>query len=128
MRIAGVVIPDQKRVEIALTYIFGIGRTQAQKIMKQAKIPEEVRTKDLTPDQSNAIREIVEKQYRVEGDLRREIQSNIKRLKDIRAYRGVRHMKRLPAHGQSTKRKARTVRGNVKKSVGSGRQRAASKT
>ncbi len=128
MRIAGVVIPDQKRVEIALTYIFGIGRTQAQKIMKQAKIPEEVRTKDLTPDQSNAIREIVEKQYRVEGDLRREIQSNIKRLKDIRAYRGVRHMKRLPAHGQSTKRNARTVRGNVKKSVGSGRQRAASKT
>ena len=128
MRIAGVVIPDQKRVEIALTYIFGIGRTQAQKIMKQAAIPSEVRTKDLTSEQSNAIREIVEKQYRVEGDLRREIQSNIKRLKDIRSYRGVRHMKRLPAHGQSTKRNSRTVRGNTKKSVGSGRQRAASKT
>ena len=128
MRIAGVVIPDQKRVEIALTYIFGIGRTQASKIMKLAKIPAEVRTKDLTAEQSNAIREIVEKQYRVEGDLRREIQSNIKRLKDIRSYRGVRHMKRLPVRGQSTKRNSRTVRGNAKKSVGSGRQRASSKT
>lgn len=128
MRIAGVVIPDQKRVQVALTYIFGIGETQAQKIMQLAKIPQDVRTKDLTSEQSNAIREIVEKQYRVEGDLRREIQANIKRLKDIKTYRGIRHMRHLPSRGQSTKRNARTVRGNVKKSVGSGRQRATSKT
>ena len=128
MRIAGANIPDQKRVEIALTYIFGIGRTRANLIMKQAGIPFETRTKDLTSEQSNAIREIVEKHYRVEGDLRRETQSHIKRLKDIKSYRGIRHMKRLPARGQSSKRNARTVRGNVKKSIGSGRKRASSKT
>ncbi len=128
MRIAGAIVPDHKRVEIALTYIFGIGRTRARDIVRQAKISPDIRVKDLASEQANAIREIVEKQYRVEGDLRREIQGHIKRLRDIRTYRGVRHMKRLPVRGQSTKRNSRTVRGNVKKSIGSGRQRAASKT
>ncbi len=121
-RIAGVTIPAQKRVVIGLTYILGIGETTAKKILAKAKVDESIRVKDLSPDQENAIRTIVEKEYRVEGDLRREILGNIKRLKDLGAYRGVRHMKRLPVHGQRTKTNSRTVRGNVRKTAGSGRR------
>jgi small subunit ribosomal protein S13 len=121
-RIAGVSLPSQKRIVIALQYIFGVGATRAQQVLAKAKVSEDVRVKDLTPDQENAIRTIVEKEYRTEGDLRRDNLSNIKRLKDIGAYRGTRHMKGLPARGQRTKSNSRTVRGNVRKTAGSGRR------
>ena len=128
MRILGADIPDDKKVEIALTYVFGIGRTRAREILENTKIDFSKKPKELTPQELNKIKEYVEKNYKVEGDLRREIASDIKRLKDIRCYRGIRHLKRLPVRGQSTKRNSRTVRGNVRKSVGSGRKKAASKT
>jgi small subunit ribosomal protein S13 len=121
-RIAGVSLPSQKRIVIALQYIFGVGTTLAQQVLVKANVSEDVRVKDLTPDQENAIRTIVEKEYRTEGDLRRDNLSNIKRLKDIGAYRGTRHMKGLPARGQRTKSNSRTVRGNVRKTAGSGRR------
>ena len=128
MRILGADIPDNKKVEIALTYVFGIGRSRAREILENTKIDFSKKPKELTPQELNKIKEYVEKNYKVEGDLRREIASNIKRLKDIKCYRGIRHIKRLPVRGQSTKRNSRTVRGNVRKSVGSGRKKAASKT
>lgn len=122
MRLAGVSIPTNKRVVIALTYVYGIGNTTAQKIVKQAKIEAPTRVKDLTPDQENAIRVIVEKELRVEGELRRDVQSAIKRLKDIGSYRGSRHKAGLPVRGQRTKTNSRTTRGNVRKTAGSGRR------
>lgn len=128
MRILGADIPDDKKVEIALTYVFGIGRTRAREILENTNIDFSKKSKELTPQELNKIKEYVEKNYKVEGDLRREIASDIKRLKDIRCYRGIRHLKRLPVRGQSTKRNSRTIRGNVRKSVGSGRKKAASKT
>ncbi|MFH1632110.1 MAG: 30S ribosomal protein S13 [bacterium] len=121
-RIAGVTLPSNKRIVIGLTYIYGIGSTRAGKILKAAEVDENTRVKDLTPDQENAIRTIVEKQYRVEGELRREVLGNIKRMKEVGAYRGTRHIKRLPARGQRTKTNSRTVRGNVRKTAGSGRR------
>lgn len=127
MRVAGVSIPTNKRVVIALTYVFGIGNTTAKKIVKQVNLDESLRVKDLTPDQENAIRTIVEKEYRVEGELRRDVMAHIKRLKDIGSYRGTRHRLGLPARGQRTKTNSRTVRGNVRKTAGSGR-RIVSKT
>lgn len=126
-RIAGVTIPTNKRVVIALTYIHGIGQTSAKKIMKQANIDEQLRVKDLSLDQENAIRQIVEKEHKVEGELRRDVLSHIKRLKEIGSYRGARHSAGLPARGQRTKTNSRTVRGNVRKTAGSGR-RVVSKT
>lgn len=126
-RIAGVLIPSNKRVVIALTYVHGIGRTTAQKILKQTNIDESTRVKDLTPDQENAIRTIVEKEHKVEGELRREVLGNIKRLKDINCYRGLRHKAGLPVRGQRTKSNSRTVRGNKRNTAGSGR-RVVSKT
>jgi small subunit ribosomal protein S13 len=121
-RIAGVALPSNKRIIIALQYIYGVGATRAQQVLAKAKVGEDVRVKDLSADQENTIRTIVEKEYRVEGDLRRDNLSNIKRLKDIGAYRGTRHMKGLPARGQRTKTNSRTVRGNVRKTAGSGRR------
>lgn len=121
-RIAGVSLPSQKRVIIALEYIYGIGPKRAKEVLERAKVSGDIRVKDLTPDQENAIRVIVEKEYRVEGELRREILSHIKRLKDIGSYRGSRHMRKLPARGQRTKSNSRTVRGNVRKTAGSGRR------
>ncbi len=121
-RIAGVTIPAQKRIVIGLTYIYGIGDVRANKILKQAKVDENIRAKDLTLEQENAIRVIVEKEYRVEGELRREVMGNIKRLKDIGSYRGSRHTKKLPVRGQRTKSNSRSVRGNVRKTAGSGRR------
>lgn len=128
MRILGADIPDDKKVEIALTYVFGIGRTRAREILENTKIDFSKKSKELTPQELNRIKEYVEKNYKVEGDLRREIASDIKRLKDIKCYRGIRHLKRLPVRGQSTKRNSRTIRGNIRKPVGSGRKKAASKT
>jgi len=126
-RIAGITIPSNKRVVIALTYIHGVGLTSSQKILKQVNVDESVRAKDLTAEQENAIRQIVEKDFKVEGELRREVQSHIKRLKEIGSYRGARHTANLPARGQRTKTNSRTVRGNVRRTAGSGR-RTVSKT
>ena len=126
-RIAGVNIPDNKRIEIALTYVYGIGRTLSNKILAQAKIDPNIRAQKLLPEETNRLKEIIEKGLRVEGELRRERMMNIKRLKDIGSYRGGRHAKGLPVRGQRTKTNTRTMRGNTRKTMGSGR-RAAEKT
>ncbi len=128
VRIAGVTIPNEKRIEIALTYIFGIGLTQSQKILKQTKVNPNSRVKDLSEDDINKLRVVVEKQYRVEGDLKRDIISNIKRLKEISSYRGLRHSRGLPVRGQRTKTNNRTVRGNIRKTAISGKKPAGQKT
>ncbi|OGL88490.1 30S ribosomal protein S13 [Candidatus Uhrbacteria bacterium RIFCSPLOWO2_02_FULL_51_9] len=127
-RIAGVTIPQDKRIVVALTYIYGVGPTTAAKIVAAAAINPETRTKNLTPEEENALRQLVEKSYKVEGDLRREVRSNIKRLMDIKSYRGVRHLRRLPVRGQRTRTNTRTVRGNVRRTMGSGRKPSAQKT
>lgn len=126
VRIAGVNLPNDKRVEIALTYIFGIGDTRSKAILASAKIDKNTRVKDLKEEEVNALRAEIEKKYTLEGDLRREILSNIKRLKEIGCYRGTRHTKRLPARGQRTKTNSRTVRGNKRVTMGSGKNKAAS--
>jgi len=126
VRISGVNLPNDKRIEIALTYIFGIGDTRSKAILADAKIDKNTRVKDLKEDEVNALRAEIEKKYTLEGDLRREIQSNIKRLKEIGCYRGTRHAKRLPARGQRTKTNSRTVRGNKRVTMGSGKNKAAS--
>ncbi len=113
-RIQGVDIPDNKRGEISLTYIYGIGRRSAQKILTQAGVDWNKRAKDWTDEESNAIRSIIAEQYRVEGALRSEVQMNIKRLMDIGCYRGLRHRKGLPVRGQTTKNNARTRKGKRK--------------
>jgi small subunit ribosomal protein S13 len=128
MRIAGITIPKEKRIVASLPYIYGIGAPQARKILAKAKISEDVRTKDLTEAEQDKLRAIVEKEYITEGDLRREVGANIKRLKDIKCYRGVRHMKHLPTRGQRTKTNSRTVRGNTRKTMGSGRKASGLKT
>lgn len=122
MRIAGTTIPENKRIEVALTYIFGIGKTKSKEILAQAKVLDNKRVKDLTESEENIIRELAEKN-RIEEDLRREISSNIKRLKDIKAYRGIRHSRRLPTRGQRTKTNSRTLRGNVRVTMGSGKRK-----
>lgn len=121
-RIAGVNIPENKRIEIALTYIYGIGRSLSKKILQQANIDYNKRAYQLTPDEVNKLKEIVEKNYKVEGELRREVMMNIKHLKDIGCWRGIRHIKKLPVRGQRTRTNTRTVRGNVRKTMGSGRR------
>lgn len=127
-RIAGVNIPDDKRIEIALTYVYGIGRTTSQRILDKLNIGSDIRSKDLTDQDINKLREEIEKNYRVEGDLRHERKMNVKRLKEINSYRGMRHQRGLPVHGQRTKTNNRTVRGNVRRTMGSGRRGAAEKT
>ncbi|EKD47174.1 MAG: 30S ribosomal protein S13 [uncultured bacterium] len=121
-RISGVNIPTEKRVVIALTYIYGIGNARAKKILQQAQVDESIRVKDLTDDQVNMIRTIIDKNFHVEGELRREVLQDVKRMKDINCYRGSRHAKRLPARGQRTKTNSRTVRGNKRLTAGSGRR------
>jgi small subunit ribosomal protein S13 len=110
-RISGVDIPREKRVEVALTYIYGIGLPTSQKILQQANVNPDTRVRDLTEDQVNRLREIVDRRYKVEGDLRREVALNIKRLQEIGSYRGTRHRRNLPARGQRTKTNARQRRG-----------------
>lgn len=127
-RIAGVNLPNDKRVEIGLTYIFGIGRPTAQKILKEAGVNPDSRVNKLTDEEVNKLRTIIEGKFKVEGNLKREILGNIKRLKEISSYRGSRHAKNLPARGQRTKTNSRTVRGNVRKTMLSGRRPAAQKT
>ncbi len=122
MRILGITIPDSKRLEIALTSLYGVGRSRSVYILNKAKVDIAMKAKDLSVEQENEIRKIVES-FRIEGDLKREVASNIKRLKDIKTYRGSRHVKRLPVRGQRTKTNSRTLRGNVRKTMGSGRKK-----
>jgi small subunit ribosomal protein S13 len=119
-RIAGVQIPTEKRIVIALTYVFGIGPSSSQKILKMARVDESIRVKDLTDGQLDAIRGIIDKDYSVEGVLRSQVNGNVKRLKEIGSYRGDRHSKKLPVRGQRTKTNARTKRGR-RMTVGSGK-------
>jgi small subunit ribosomal protein S13 len=128
LRIAGVNLPDEKRIEIALTYIHGIGRSTSTKILEELKIDKNIRTKALSDSQENELREAVEKRYRVEGELKHQVRMNIKRLKEIGCYRGTRHQRGLPVRGQRTKTNNRTIRGNVRKTMGSGRKSTAEKT
>ncbi len=121
-RIAGVLIPSNKQVVIALTYIYGIGLSTSKKILAQAGVDESTKSKDLTAEEENKIRTLVEKEHKVEGELRRQTMANIKRLKEIGSYRGERHKAHLPVRGQRTKSNSRTVRGNVRRTAGSGRR------
>lgn len=121
-RIAGVNIPDNKQIEIALTYIYGIGRSLSRKILAETNINPYTRAFKLTPEEIARLREIIEKKFKIEGELRRERMMAIKRLKDIGCWRGLRHIKGLPVRGQRTRTNTRTVRGNVRKTVGSGRK------
>src|ERR1035437_1552705 len=122
MRILGITVPNEKRLEIGLTCLYGIGISTAQKILDQVGIDRGKKAKDLTPEEENKIRAIVEGMT-IEGNLKREISGNIKRLKDIKTYRGIRHLKRLPVRGQRTKTNSRTVRGNVRKTMASGKRK-----
>ena len=126
IRLAGVVLPE-KRLEVALTYIYGIGNSVAKRILKETGVDGNKRPKQLTEEEIAVLREKIEKQTQVEGELRRAVMSNIKRLKEIGSWRGTRHIKRLPIHGR-TKTNSRTVRGNVRKTMGSGRRAASEKT
>ncbi len=127
-RIIGVNIPDNKQIGIALGYIYGIGFSSAKTVLKEAKIDPKIKSKDLTPEQMKSLEAIIKKNYRVEGDLKRDVMMNIKRLKDIVSWRGMRHSRNLPVRGQRTRTNTRTIRGNVRKTVGSGRKPAASPT
>ncbi len=126
-RIAGVNIPEAKRVEVALTYVYGIGITTSRQILAATKISPDTRVKDLTEAETSKLREYIDKNCQVEGDLQRQVSLNIKRLKEINAYRGLRHKANLPVHGQRTKTNARTKRGK-KVTMGSGRKKSAAKT
>jgi small subunit ribosomal protein S13 len=115
-------LPENKRLEIALTTIHGIGRSRARRILLTTKVDGSRKPKDLTVEEENAMRKLIES-FKIEGDLKREVASNIKRLKDIKAYRGMRHSRHLPSRGQRTKTNSRTVRGNVRKTMGSGKRK-----
>ena len=123
MRILGITIPNNKHLVIALTSLYGIGLSRSRKILKEAKVDPILKAGDLTPDQENLIRKTIESMP-IEGILKREIVANIRRLKDIKAYRGTRHSRNLPVRGQRTKTNSRTVRGNVRKTMSSGRRKA----
>jgi small subunit ribosomal protein S13 len=122
MRILGITVPNEKRLEFGLTCLFGVGVSSARKILDQVGIDRGKKAKDLTLDEENKIRLVVEKVL-IEGNLKREIAANIKRLKDIKSYRGIRHIKRLPVRGQRTKTNSRTIRGNVRKTMASGKRK-----
>ena len=110
-RIAGIDLPREKRIEIGLTYIYGIGRTSAKKILELANVDPDIRVKDLSEDQEAALRDVIDKHFTIEGDLRREVAMNIKRLTEIGCYRGMRHRRGLPVRGQRSKTNARTRKG-----------------
>ena len=127
IRIAGFILPAQKKIAYSLPYLYGIGMSNARQILTKLEINEDTRTSELTEGEANKLREYIEKNYKVEGDLRREVMGNIKRLREIGSYRGSRHAKGLPARGQRTKTNSRTRRGNVRKTATSGK-RAVTKT
>jgi small subunit ribosomal protein S13 len=122
MRILGITLPENKRMEIALTAIYGIGRPRARMILAETKVKASIKPSELSLAEEGAIRKLVEA-FKIEGDLKRDVAGNIKRLKDIKSYRGSRHARHLPARGQRTKTNSRTVRGNVRKTMGSGRRK-----
>lgn len=122
MRISGITIPDQKQIQIGLTALYGIGRSRAKKILDEANIPHDKKSVDITADEEARIRKVIEV-IKIEGDLKREVSANIKRLKDIKSYRGSRHQKGLPSRGQRTKTNSRTRRGNTRKTMGSGKKK-----
>lgn len=126
MRIVGITIPDNKRLEYALTAIYGVGLSRARKILDEAKVDHGKRSTEITADQENKIRKAVE-EFKIEGELKREVSANIKRLKDIKCYRGTRHMRGLPVRGQRTKTNSRTRRGNVRKTMASGKRKTEKK-
>ncbi len=121
-RVAGVMIPDEKTIQYSLTYIYGIGLSLSKKVLKEANISLTKKAKDLNQEELGKLKEVIEKNHRVEGELKRDIMANIKRLKDISAWKGLRHAKGLPVRGQTTRVNSRTVRGNVRKTAGSGRK------
>src|SRR5574343_171213 len=122
MRILGITIPNNKHLDVGLTCLYGIGISRARQILKEAGVDKDRKADSLSVDEENAIRKIIES-LTIEGTLKREIAANIKRLKDIKAYRGLRHMHKLPSRGQRSKTNSRTVRGNVRKTMGSGRRK-----
>lgn len=122
MRISGITIPEKKQLAIGLTTLYGVGYTTARKVLAEAKVDPSLKPSELTVEQENAVRKLLEAKN-IEGNLKREVSGNIKRLKDIKCYRGTRHMKRLPVKGQRTKTNSRTVRGNVRNTMGSGRRK-----
>jgi len=122
MRISGITIPDKKQLEFGLTALYGVGRSRARQILKEVGIKENAKPADVSVDDENKIRRVIE-QFKIEGDLKRLISTNIKRLKDIGSYRGSRHARRLPSRGQRTKSNSRTVRGNVRNTMGSGKRK-----
>ncbi len=123
MRIFGINIPDNKRIEASLCYLYGIGAALSKKILKDTGIDANKRAKELTSDEVNKIQNLIEKRYKVEGELRQVLKQNINLLKDLQTYRGMRHSRRLPVRGQRTKTNSRTVRGNVRKTAGSGKRK-----
>jgi small subunit ribosomal protein S13 len=123
MRLLGINIPDNKNIDISLTYLYGIGTATARKIVTGAKVEATKKAKDLSPDEVNRIKEYLDKNLKIEGDLRQIVRGNIARLKDIQSYRGMRHSRKLPVRGQRTKTNSRTVRGNVRKTAGSGKRK-----
>ena len=127
IRILGITIPDNKKIAYSLPYIYGIGLSASKVILRSANIDPDKRAKDLTGEEVNKIQKLVERNYKVEGDLRREVSQNVKRLREIGAWRGLRHARRLPIHGR-TKTNSRTTRGNIRKTMGSGRKPSAEKT
>ena len=126
-RISGIVIPDNKKILYSLPYIYGIGLASSRVILKTANVDKDKIAKDLSAEELNKIQKIIEKTFKVEGDLKKEISHNIKHLKEVGAWRGLKHAKRLPIHGRS-KTNSRTVRGNVRKTMGSGRKSTSEKT
>jgi small subunit ribosomal protein S13 len=127
-RIAGINLPNEKRIEASLPYIYGVGMPMSKKILEETGIDPNKRTKDLSEDELNKLRDYIEKRFKVEGQLRQQITANIKRLREIGSYRGLRHMKGLPVRGQRTKTNSRTRRGNVRRTAGSGRKKSSEKT
>lgn len=123
MRLFGITIPDAKRIETALTYFYGIGPTRAREIVRAGKINPDMRAKDIGQREVGFIKDYIEKHFKIEGELRQIVKQNIGLLKDIQAYRGMRHMRHLPVRGQRTKTNSRTVRGNVRKTAGSGKRK-----
>ena len=123
MRISGIDIPDNKRIEVALTYFYGIGRARAIAIIKETGLDRSKRAKDLSASEVSKIKELIEKKYKIEGELRQIIKQNIGLLKEMQTYRGLRHTRGLPTRGQRTKTNSRTVRGNVRKTAGSGKRK-----
>ncbi|MDP3697251.1 MAG: 30S ribosomal protein S13 [Candidatus Taylorbacteria bacterium] len=126
-RILGITIPDNKKILYSLTYVYGIGQSLSALILKSANIDMNKRAKDLSDEELNKIQKIMERSYKVEGDLRRDVGQNVKRLREIGSWRGLRHARRLPIHGR-TKTNSRTTRGNVRKTMGSGRKTTSEKT